>query len=99
MRRVVLALFVALITATPALAAKIAIRIDQGVLNGDTEDGVQVFRGIPFAAPEHLYVVFGLAIQDALIDPDRDFGSERRRGGNEGNKKGEHNAAHDDHSG
>jgi len=51
MRRIVLALFVAFITATPALAAKIAIRIDQGVLNGETEDDVQVFRGIPFAAP------------------------------------------------
>jgi para-nitrobenzyl esterase len=51
MRRVVLALFAAFFAASPAFAAKIAIRIDQGVLNGETEDDVQVFRGIPFAAP------------------------------------------------
>src|SRR3569832_920623 len=56
-------------------------------------------RGCERNAPEHLYAVFRLAVEDALIDPDRDFGGERRRGSNQGNKKGAHTAAQDDHSG
>jgi para-nitrobenzyl esterase len=51
MRRIVLALLVAVFAATPALARGIALRIDQGILNGETEDDVQVFKDIPFAAP------------------------------------------------
>jgi para-nitrobenzyl esterase len=51
MRRAVLALFAFAFAASPAFAAKIAIRIEQGVLDGETEDDVQVFKDIPFAAP------------------------------------------------
>jgi para-nitrobenzyl esterase len=51
MRRTVLALLVALFAVHPALAAKIAIRFEQGVLNGETEGDVQAFKDIPFAAP------------------------------------------------
>jgi len=51
MHRTTLVLLAFVFAATPAFAASIAIRIDQGVLNGETEDDVQVFRGIPFAAP------------------------------------------------
>jgi len=49
MRRV-LAIVAALLLAAPALAAASQITIEQGALNGDSEDGIAVFRGIPFAA-------------------------------------------------
>ena len=51
MRRLVLATALLLFGSVEADAAKIALRIDQGLLNGGTEDNVQVFKNIPFAAP------------------------------------------------
>jgi len=50
MRRLVLAAALLLFASAEADAAKIAIKIDQGILNGATEDDVQVFKDIPFAA-------------------------------------------------
>lgn len=50
MRRLVLAAALMLLGSVQADAAKIAIRIDQGILNGETEDDVQVFKNIPFVA-------------------------------------------------
>ncbi len=50
MRRFVLA-FAAMLFAAPALAAAPAAQTVQGALLGDVEDGIAVFRGIPFAAP------------------------------------------------
>ena len=50
MRRLVLAAALILFGSSSAFAAKIAIKIDQGVLNGDTEDDVQVFKNIPYVA-------------------------------------------------
>ncbi len=50
MRRFVLA-FAAMLFAAPALEAAPAVQIVQGALSGDVEDGIAVFRGIPFAAP------------------------------------------------
>ncbi len=50
MRRFVLAAAILMFGSAEAEAAKIAIKIDQGTLNGATEDDVQVFRDIPFAA-------------------------------------------------
>ncbi len=51
MRRIILALLFATFAANPAFAYKIAIKIEQGVLDGTTVDDVQVFKDIPFAAP------------------------------------------------
>jgi para-nitrobenzyl esterase len=50
MRRLVLAAALVLFGPVQAYAAKIAIRIDQGILNGETEDDVQVFKNIPYVA-------------------------------------------------
>jgi len=50
MRRLVLAVALVLFGASGAFAAKIALRIDQGVLNGESEDDVQVFKNIPYVA-------------------------------------------------
>jgi len=50
MRRLVLAAALVLFGSVHANAAKIAIRIEQGILNGDTEDNVQVFKNIPYVA-------------------------------------------------
>jgi para-nitrobenzyl esterase len=50
MRRLVLAAALLLFGSIEADAAKIAIRIDQGILNGGTEDDVQVFKNIPYVA-------------------------------------------------
>jgi para-nitrobenzyl esterase len=51
MRRVLLAVLFLAFTSSETLALKVAIKTDQGVLNGETEDDVQVFKNIPFAAP------------------------------------------------
>ena len=51
MRRVLLAVLFLAFASSEAFALKVAIKIDQGVLNGETEDDVQVFKNIPFAAP------------------------------------------------
>jgi len=50
MRRFVLAAALVLFGSAEADAAKIAIKIDQGILNGDAEDDVQVFKNIPYVA-------------------------------------------------
>ncbi len=50
MRCLVLAAALVLVASSSAFAARIAIKIDQGILNGDTEDDVQVFKDIPFVA-------------------------------------------------
>src|SRR5271157_1858303 len=50
MRRFALA-FAVILFATPAPAAAPAVQIVQGALSGDVEDGIAVFRSIPFAAP------------------------------------------------
>ncbi len=49
--RCVIAAFAALLFAAPAVATSPAVQIGQGALSGDMEDGIAVFRGIPFAAP------------------------------------------------
>jgi para-nitrobenzyl esterase len=51
MRRILLAVLFLAFASSEAFALKVAIKIDQGVLNGETEDDVQVFKNIPFAAP------------------------------------------------
>ncbi|MDE1940291.1 MAG: carboxylesterase family protein, partial [Alphaproteobacteria bacterium] len=53
MRRVTLAVAAALLLAAPAFAeaAGPTIFLQQGALQGGTEDGIAVFRDIPFAAP------------------------------------------------
>jgi para-nitrobenzyl esterase len=51
MCRIALAAIVACALATPALAARPAVTIEQGALAGTTEDDAAVFKGIPFAAP------------------------------------------------
>ncbi|MDE1987693.1 MAG: carboxylesterase family protein [Alphaproteobacteria bacterium] len=53
MRRVTLAVAAALLLAAPAFAeaAGPTISLQQGALQGGTEDGIAVFRDIPFAAP------------------------------------------------
>jgi para-nitrobenzyl esterase len=50
MRRLALAAALLLFGSAEADAAKIAIKIDQGILNGETEDDVQVFKNIPYVA-------------------------------------------------
>ncbi|HVU21471.1 MAG TPA: carboxylesterase family protein [Rhizomicrobium sp.] len=50
MRRLALAAALILFGANDASAAKVALKIDQGILNGDTEDDVQVFKNIPYVA-------------------------------------------------
>jgi len=50
MRRFILAI-AAVLLAAPALADPPAVQIAQGALAGDVEDGIAVFRGIPYAAP------------------------------------------------
>jgi para-nitrobenzyl esterase len=50
MRRLVLAAALILFGSGSAYAAKVALKIDQGVLNGETEDDVQVFKNIPYVA-------------------------------------------------
>ena len=50
MRRLDLA-FAAMLFAAPALAGAPAAQVIQGALSGDVEDGITVFRGIPFASP------------------------------------------------
>ncbi|MEI9931115.1 MAG: carboxylesterase family protein [Rhizomicrobium sp.] len=50
MRYLVLAATLLLIGSSEADAAKVALRIDQGILNGDTEDDIQVFKNIPYVA-------------------------------------------------
>jgi para-nitrobenzyl esterase len=50
MRRFVLAAALVLFGASNAFAAKVALKVDQGILNGDTEDSVQVFKNIPYVA-------------------------------------------------
>jgi para-nitrobenzyl esterase len=48
MRRFILAIAAIAMTATVAPAA---VQVEQGLLEGSTEDGLTVYRGIPFAAP------------------------------------------------
>ena len=50
MRRILLAALFLAFGSSESFALKVAIRIDQGILNGDTEDDVQVFKDIPFVA-------------------------------------------------
>jgi len=50
MRSLVLVATLVLFGTGSAFAAKVALKIDQGVLNGDTEDDVQVFKNIPYVA-------------------------------------------------
>jgi para-nitrobenzyl esterase len=50
MRRILLAVLFLAFGSGESFALKVAIRIDQGILNGGTEDDVQVFKNIPFVA-------------------------------------------------
>ena len=50
MRRILLAVLFLAFGSSESFALKVAIRIDQGILNGGTEDDVQVFKNIPFVA-------------------------------------------------
>jgi para-nitrobenzyl esterase len=50
MRRLVLAAALVLFGTGSAFAAKVSLKIEQGILNGDTEDGVQVFKNIPYVS-------------------------------------------------
>ena len=48
--RQILAIAAILLFASPAIAAAPQITVEQGALNGDTQDGIAAYRGIPFAA-------------------------------------------------
>jgi para-nitrobenzyl esterase len=50
MRKAALALVFGMFLGHAALAAEPQIRIDQGMLSGTVEDGIEAFKGIPFAA-------------------------------------------------
>ena len=50
MRKILIAIAVAAVSSM-ALAATSAVRVEQGLLKGTVEDGLTVYRGIPFAAP------------------------------------------------
>ena len=39
------------IAATCAMSVAAPVKVDQGTLEGTVEDGLSVYRGIPFAAP------------------------------------------------
>jgi len=46
-----MALMAIAVAAMSAVAAPAAVKVDQGFLEGKVEDGLTVYRGIPFAAP------------------------------------------------
>jgi para-nitrobenzyl esterase len=50
MRRILLAMLFLAFGSSESFALKVQVRIDQGILNGDTEDDVKVFKDIPYVA-------------------------------------------------
>jgi len=51
MRRFLLAALLAALPCATTLAAETLARVEQGMLRGQIENGLAVFRGVPFAAP------------------------------------------------
>ena len=50
MRKVLLGIAIAMLAWTGA-AAKTTVKVEQGLLDGTIDQGLTVYRGIPFAAP------------------------------------------------
>jgi len=50
MRKVLLAIIIAAVSST-SMAAGPTVKVEQGLLQGTVEDGLTVYRGVPFAAP------------------------------------------------